>query len=147
MAKSGRTSSETTRYFLAVASKDHVANGVKLGIAQAGHGRRDYLDRVSKGDWIVYYSSKDKFDDGKAYRKFTAIGQVKDVKPYQPDTKADFKPYRRNVDYKESAEADIQPLIEHLDFIKNKKRWGFSFIGGFREISEHDFEIIKHAMK
>ncbi|MBA4139479.1 MAG: EVE domain-containing protein, partial [Segetibacter sp.] len=60
---------------------------------------------------------------------------------------SDFKPYRRDVTFKESHEADIRPLIEHLDFIKNKKRWGFYLISGFREISKDDFEVIMHAMK
>ncbi len=135
------------KYFLAVASKDHVENGVTQGIAQAGHGRKDYMSKLSKGDWIIYYSSKDKFEEGKPYQKFTAIGKITDDEPYQPDTKNNFKPYRRNVDYKSCHEADIHPLIEHLGFIKNKKKWGFYLISGFKEISKDDFEIIKRSMK
>lgn len=134
------------KYFLICASRDHVLTGVEKEIAQAGHGRKDFISKPAKGDWIVYYSSKDKFKDGDAYQKFTAIGTIADDKPYQPSTKEDFKPYRRNVDYKKSHEADIRPLLEHLSFIKNKKRWGFYLISGFREISEHDFEVIKRTM-
>ncbi len=144
--KSGHIQNNMTKYFLAVASKDHVGSGVKQGIAQAGHGRKDYMSKLSKGDWIIYYSSKDKFEEGKSYKKFTAIGQITDDEPYQPDSKSNFKPYRRNVDYKSCNEADIHPLIEQLGFIKNKKKWGFYLISGFREISKEDFEIIKHAM-
>ena len=136
-----------TKYFLICASKDHVDKGVKEGIAQAGHGRKDYISKLSTGDWIVYYSSKDKFEEGKPYQKFTAIGQVTDDLPYQPETKNDFKPYRRNVDYKSCNEADIRPLIGHLGFIKNKKRWGFYLISGFKEISKQDFEIIQQSME
>ena len=136
-----------TKYFLICASKDHVLKGVKQGIAQAGHGRKNFMSKPSKGDWIVYYSSKDKFEDGKVYQKFTAIGQITDDEPYQPDTQKKFKPYRRNADYKACHEAEIRPLIEKLNFIKNKKRWGFYLISGFREISKDDFEVIKHAMK
>lgn len=136
-----------TKYFLICASKDHVSKGVGQGIAQAGHGRKDFMTNPSKGDWIVYYSSKDKFEDGKAYQKFTAIGQITDDEPYQPDTQKKFKPYRRNADYKVCHETEIRPLIENLSFIKNKKRWGFYLISGFREISKEDFEVIKHAMQ
>lgn len=136
-----------TKYFLIVASKDHVFTGVKKGIAQAGHGRKDFMSKPSRGDWIVYYSSKDKFEDGKTYQKFTAIRQISDDEPYQPDTKKNFKPYRRNVDYKVCHESEIRPLIEKLSFIKNKKRWGFYLISGFREISKEDFEVIKHTMQ
>ena len=136
-----------TKYFLICASKDHVLTGINEGIAQAGHGRKDFISKPSKGDWIVYYSSKDTFIDGNVYQKFTAIGKINDDEPYQPGTPEKFKPYRRNVDYKSCKEAEIRPLIENLGFIKNKKRWGFYLISGFREISKDDFEIIKHAMK
>lgn len=122
--------------YLICASKDHVASGVKKGFAQAGHGRKDFMSKPSKGDWIVYYSSKDKFEQGKTYQKFTAIGIIDDDEPYQPKTENNFKPYRRNVNYKKCTEADIRPLLEELAFIKNKKRWGFlpdqRFSGNFR---------------
>lgn len=49
-----------SRYFLICASKDPVTQGIESGIAQAGHGRQDIISKISKGDWVVYYSSKDK---------------------------------------------------------------------------------------
>jgi hypothetical protein len=45
-----------TKYFLICASKDHILLGINQGIAQAGHGRKDFISKPSKGDWIVYYS-------------------------------------------------------------------------------------------
>ena len=135
-----------TKYFLISASRDHVLKGIHGGFAQAGHGRKDFISKPSSGDWIVYYSSKDNFENGKPLQKFTAIGQVIDDKPYQASTNKNLKPYRRDVKYKESNEAEIRPLIENLSFIKNKKRWGFYLISGFREISKEDFDIIKHAI-
>jgi predicted RNA-binding protein len=136
-----------TKYFLICASRDHVLKGIETGFAQAGHGRKDFMSKPSKGDWVIYYSAKDEFENGKPLQKFTAIGQIVDDEPYQQNAHSDFKPYRRDVTFKESHEADIRPLIEHLDFIKNKKRWGFYLISGFREISKDDFEVIMHAMK
>ncbi|MEO6001465.1 MAG: EVE domain-containing protein [Chitinophagaceae bacterium] len=136
-----------TKYFLICATKDHVMKGVEAGFAQAGHGRKELMSKPSKGDWIVYYSSKDKFENGKPIQKFTAIGKITDDKPYQPDSHSTFKPYRRNVKFKESEETDIRPLLDDLGFIKNKKRWGFYLISGFREISKDDFDVIKNAMK
>ena len=134
------------KYFIICASRDHVLTGLKKGIAQAGHGRKDFVSKLSKGDWIVYYSSKDKFEDGNPYQKFTATGKVADDEPYQYDTQEGFKPYRRNVEYKKCEEADIKPLLEKLSFIKNKKRWGFYLISGFKEIPEDDFNVIRKAM-
>lgn len=135
-----------TKYFLIGASKDHVIKGVEGGFAQAGHGRKDYISKPSKGDWIVFYSSKDKFEESKPLQKFTAIGQVIDEESYQSNTSEDFKPYRRKVEFKESNEAEIRPLLDQLSFIKNKKKWGFYLISGFRELSKEDFTIIKKAM-
>lgn len=134
------------KYFLICASWDHVLKGVEGGFAQAGHGRKDLMSKPSKGDRIVYYSSRDKFENGKLLQKFTAIGKIIDDDTYQSNTESDFKPYRRDVKYCRSKEAEIRPLIEKLNFIKNKKRWGFYMIGGFRELSKDDFEIIRHAM-
>ncbi len=135
------------KYFLIGASRDHVIKGVEGGFAQAGHGRKDFMSKPSKRDWVVFYSSKDKFENGNLLQKFTAIGQVADDEPYQPNAIGNFKPYRRNVEFKNSKEAEIRPVLELLSFIKNKKKWGFYLITGFREISKEDFTIIKNAMK
>lgn len=135
-----------TKYFLICASRDHVLKGVADGFAQAGHGRKDLMSKPSKSDWIVLYSAKDNFDNGKTLQKFTALGQIIDEEPYQPSANENFKPYRRNVEFKKLDETDIRPLLAHLSFIKNKKSWGFYLISGFRELSKEDFKIIQHAM-
>ncbi len=70
-----------------------------------------------------------------------------DDEPYQLANKENFKPYRRNVEFKNSHEADIRPLLEHLSFIKNREKWSFYLISGFREISKDDFEVIEHSMR
>jgi predicted RNA-binding protein len=135
------------KYFLICASRDHVLKGVKGGFAQAGHGRKEFISQLSKNDWVVFYSSKDTFENGKPLQKFIAIGQVIDEEPYQPGNGADFTPYRRNVKFMQVEETEIRPLLENLAFIRNKKKWGFYLISGFREISEDDFNVIKNAMK
>ncbi len=135
-----------TKYFLICASRDHVLKGVAGGFAQAGHGRKDLMSKPSNGDWIVFYSAKDNFENGKPLQKFTAIGKVVDEEPYQPDASGNFKPYRRAVIFKKAEETEIRPLLEQLSFIKNKKSWGFYLISGFREISKEDFEVIQSAM-
>jgi predicted RNA-binding protein len=115
--------------------------------AQAGHGRKDLMSKPAKGDWIVYYAAKDNFDNGQPLQQFTAMGRVTDTKPYQPDNRSGFRPYRPDVHYTTLHPADIRPLIPALNFMKNKKRWGLYLISGFREISKEDFERIAAAMK
>lgn len=99
-----------TKYFLIGASKDHVLAGVQGGFAQAGHGRKDLMSKPSKEDWIIYYSSKDKFESGAPLQKFTAIGQITDTEPYQQNDNNNFKPYRRNIDYKKSTKQISGPF-------------------------------------
>lgn len=136
-----------SRYFLICASRDHVLKGVEGGFAQAGHGRKDYMTKPAKGDGVVFYSSKDEYENGSALQKFTALGKFVDEEPYQPDNTMGFKPFRRDVKFEKLNEVEIRPLLEKLEFIKNKKRWGFYLISGFREISSDDFEVIHKAMK
>jgi predicted RNA-binding protein len=51
------------------------------------------------------------------------------------------------VSFRSAGEAAIQPLIEQLEFIRNKKSWGFTFRRGFFEIGEADFKTIEQAMQ
>jgi predicted RNA-binding protein len=37
-------------------------------------------------------------------------------------------------------------MLDDLQFIKNKKRWGFYLMSGFRRIEKEDFDYIKAAM-
>jgi hypothetical protein len=118
--------------------------GVKRGFAQASHGKKNYIAKPAKGDWILYYSAKDTFENSKPLQKFTATGKITDDEPFQVKAGG---AYRRRVNYIRIREASIRPLVEQLSFIKNKKRWGFYLISGFREIPEQDFRLVKKAMK
>ena len=55
--------------------------------------------------------------------------------------------WRRKVDYLPGHSTPIQSLIEQLEFIRDKKQWGFIFRRGLFEISAADFERISEAMK
>jgi hypothetical protein len=124
-------------------SRDHVERGVRGRFTQATHGRPHMLRKMARGDWIVFYSPKKAYPDGEALQAFTAIGQVADDEPYQAPGE---EPWRRNVDFLNCAETPIRPLIEHLDFIEDKTRWGFKFRAGVFKIDDHDLEVIRSAM-
>ncbi len=57
-----------------------------------------------------------------------------------------FHPWRRRVDFLPCEEAPIIDLIEQLDLIRDKRRWGFVFRRGLFEIGEADFSRIARAM-
>lgn len=134
------------KYYIIVASKDHVKIGEQEGFAQAGHGKKVNLAKLRKGDWVIYYSSKEKYEDKKPFQKFTAIGQVKDEQLYQAKVSDDFQPWRRNVDFYQSEEVPIRPLLDDLQLITNRKRWGYHLMSGFVAIQEKDFRLIAEQM-
>ncbi len=135
-----------SRYWIGVASKEHVENGVKLGICQFCHGKSTLAKRLQKGDYVIYYSSKVTMEGSEPYQKFTAIGIVNDDMPYQVEMESGFKPFRRNIDYLAATHVDIKPLIPILPFIKNKNAWGYVFRYGFLEIDQQSFEVISKEM-
>lgn len=139
-------SNDQRQYWIGVACKEHVANGVNLGICQVCHGKQAPLKRIKNGDYFIYYSPKIRMNEPGLYQKFTAIGEVVDDEPYQVDMSGGFKPFRRNIRYFKAKHADIRPLIEDLSFIKNKKSWGFVFRYGLIKIDEASYHIIAEQM-
>jgi hypothetical protein len=134
------------KYWILVASKDHVKKGFAEGFAQACHGKAAPMRRMKKGDYIIYYSSKLTFGRDEKCQEFTAIGQVINDETYQVQVTADFCPSRRNIEFIESQDVSILPLINDLEFIENRKSWGYPFRFGFFEINKHDFDIISSKM-
>ncbi|MGV0606149.1 EVE domain-containing protein [Mycolicibacterium sp. XJ1904] len=126
-------------------SRDHVELGVRGRFTQANHGKPTMLRRMARGDWIVFYSPRTVYPDGPPLRAFTAIGQIVDDEPYL-DASTDTERWRRNVDFLDCAETPIRPLIEHLEFIEDKSRWGHKFRFGVFKIGDADLEVIRSAM-
>ena len=135
-----------TRYWIAVASRDHVQRGVEEGVCQASHGKEAQLKRMGEGDWVVFYSPKESYDGVEKCRKFTAIGKIKDELVYQVRTNEDFAPFRRSVEFYPCSEVPIEPLIPLLSFIKNKKSWAYIFKFGLFQISRQNFLAISSRM-
>jgi predicted RNA-binding protein len=138
---------EQPRYWIGVASKDHVLKGVQGGFCQLCHGKHDPLKRLSAGDWIAYYSPRKEINSGDIVQSFTAVGEILDRAPYLFDMGNGFTPYRRDVNFVATEEIPIRSLLDDLSFIKNKKSWGYVFRFGLLEIPRLDFQRIAEAMK
>lgn len=134
------------RYWIAVASKEHVMRGVKGGFAQVCHGKAGPLKQMQKDDWILYYSPTLRFGEKDPCRAFTAIGKILLGEPYPFRMSEDFIPFRRDVQFLEAIETPIVPLIERLTFIQDKSKWGFPFRRGCFTISQPDFQLIATQM-
>lgn len=107
----------TTRYWLGVASRDHVQRGVEGGFCQLCHGKRAPLARMQRGDWIVYYAPKQVFGGAEPCQQVVACGQVVDDQVYQYEMAPGFTPYRRNIRFV----PDIRPVP--LDKLRQLPDW------------------------
>ena len=134
------------RYWITVVSKDHIKRGVEGGFMQANHGKPGPLKKLHVNDWVLFYSPKVTYLGDEKCQAFTAIGQVADDKLYQYQMSADFKPFRRNMNFYPCKDVSIIPLIGMLDFIPVKNAWGYRFRFGFFEIGEHDFNLLKEKL-
>lgn len=136
-----------TRYWIGVASRDHVLKGVAGGFAQLGHGKAAPVKRLSPGDWIAYYSPRTEMRGGEPVQAFTAIGKVAAGDVYTVDQMPGFHPTRRDVQFRKRArEAPIRPLLDELELTRGKRNWGAPFRRGVVEVSAKDFRIIAAAM-
>lgn len=86
-----------TRYWLGVASKDHVQIGVEGGFCQLCHGKKAPLTRMQRGDYILYYSPKQAFQSAELCQAITACGVVTGDNVYQHEMFPGFIPYRRDI--------------------------------------------------
>jgi hypothetical protein len=134
------------RFWIGVASRDHVNVGVKGGFVQLNHGKQAAVRRLKAGDGVIMYSPRTAYPDGEPLQAFTAIGTVVTGDVYQVEVTPAFKPHRVDVQFVPSKEAQIKPLVERLSFIKNKSHWGAAFRFGHVEVPGSDFALIAERM-
>lgn len=134
------------KYWIGVASRDHVKAGVAGGFCQLGHGNHAPVARLSPGDRIVYYSPRTEMTGGETVQAFTAIGEVLPGEPYSGNMVGGFMPARRDVRFFAAADAPIRPLLEGLSFTKGRKSWGYAFRAGVFQMTPDDYALIAAAM-
>lgn len=135
-----------SRYWIGVASRDHVARGVAGGFCQLCHGKERPLRRMAAGDWIVYYSSVARFGEKTPCQRFTAIGELTGEQVYPFEMAPGFVPFRRDVRFLAAREVPIRPLLDRLSFVADKQHWGYVFRYGHLEIPAADFALIATEM-
>ena len=134
------------KYWIIVASKDHLQRGLEGGFIQANHGKAAPLKRMHPGDWVLFYSPKLEYEKPEKYQHFTAIAQIIDDRIYQHDMGDGFVPFRRNVRFLPAQDVPIRPLIDSLTFIQDKSHWGAPFRFGTLQIPKEDFKLIAREM-
>jgi hypothetical protein len=134
------------KYWVVVTSRNHALLGAQAGIAQVNHGKQAPLKRMTAGDQVLVYAPKQVYRGNEPCQRFVALASLPDNAIYQTEVSPGFKPFRRKAHYQEVDEAEIKNILRDLEFIKNKKNWGYSFRFGCFEINQHDFELIRSCM-
>ncbi len=135
------------KFWVVVTSRDHALDGATGGVVQVNHGKNGPLRRMSAGDKVLFYAGKEVYGQAKLCQRFVALAILTDDAISQYEMSANFKPYRRKAAYRKIKEVGIRPLINRLDFIKSKEKWGYIFKTGFFEITKHDFDLIESHMQ
>jgi hypothetical protein len=137
---------DARRFWIGVASRDHVNVAVTGAFIQLNHGQRVPVRRLKAGDGLIMYSPRTAYPDGEPLQAFTAIGTVVTGDVYQVEVTPDFRPYRLHVQFVPSTQAQIKPVIPHLSFVKSKANWGAALRFGLLEVPRGDFTLIAERM-
>jgi hypothetical protein len=132
-------------YWLGVASAMHVARGVAGGFAQLCHGKAAPLQKMKRGDWLIYYSPTHRLGDKEPLRAFTAIGQVSDEEVYSLNMDDGFISFRRSIQFETSRVVPLSLLSSRLH-LTDSPHWGMKIRKGHRALDEHDFQLISSAL-
>lgn len=134
------------RYWIALASYEHVNMSISGGFACVAHGKKKPLEAMKSGDGLIYYSPTEIFGVKKPLQKFTALCIVEDAEPYEAEISPGVLVWKQVVDYKPTQSISVKDHLNELTFIKNKQFWGMSFRRSVFSISKEDFVHIAHHM-
>ncbi|MDQ1106601.1 hypothetical protein [Nocardioides zeae] len=119
-----------------------IATGT-LCLGPRGEGR---LRRMRLGDGVAIYSPREGRRSGAVVRRFTAVGRVTGVAPYQGDGTTS-QDWCRAVDLVDTGgEATVEPLLSRLSFVRDEPGWGVVFRSGFLEVTTADVAVVREAV-
>lgn len=127
------------KFWIGVASEDHVKIGVNGGFSQLCHGKSAPLKRMKTGDWLIYYAPRLSLKSSEMCQKFIAIGKVISDEVYQVEMFPDFFPYRKDMKYlKLIGDCTLQQVSQFSLWEKYRSQLRF----GHFEIPEELFKQI-----
>lgn len=144
-----------------VYTKKQADECIKFGFLQATSRKKSFLQKLSLGDEVILYCGSEDIGKKSSIQSFLAIGKVtenslyeffpdfvsfkKDGEVFMKKTQEPF--FRIKMEFYLQAEVKIKPIIEDLEFIKNKEKWGVTFLNYQIQISEKDFLLVKKLMQ
>ncbi|MBP2621998.1 EVE domain-containing protein [Streptococcus panodentis] len=132
------------RFWVGVVSKEHVLKGVEGGFCQVCHGKGGPLNRMKKGDYLLYYSPKYQLNGKEKLQAFVAAGKILDDQAYQVQMFEDFFPFRRDVAYYQPVkDCPIEQARQHPEW----RQYATQLRYGHFEVSKDFFLYIFNQMK
>jgi predicted RNA-binding protein len=130
---------------------DNLSLCIKHGLIGMSGNNKLRVKNIYKDDLIVFYVSKEHYNTNvNPTKEFHSVAQCKGM-PFIDNKKI----WNGNLIFEtrlpikviNQKKCKIEPLIDKLSFIKNKKNWGSAFFSGARQIPPEDFFVIMKAMK
>jgi len=140
-------------YWLAISNRDNWEIVKKENIWGVAYRHRFSIEKVKKGDVVLFYVSSQKIDNANTPIIITGVFEV--LSSFYIDKKRIFLvpktmddevfPYRIKLKpikiFREPIE--FKPIVRKMKFITNKKRWGGHIRGkAMRVIPEEDYKFI-----
>ena len=116
-----------SRFWVGVASREHVKAAVHGGFCQLNHGKETPVRELDRSDKMIFYSPRTQMKGGEALQAFTAVGTIIDDEPYQVEQAKGFHPFRRKTRYFKAKEAPIQLMLDDLSFTRDRSNWSTKF--------------------
>ena len=133
-----------TRFWVGVVSKEHVLRGVDLGGRRIIKKKKAPLNRMKKGDYLLYYSPKYQLNGQEKLQAFTAVGKILDDTAYQVEMFEGFVPFRRNVSYYQPVkDCPIEKVRPHPEW----RQYASQLRYGHFEVSKEFFLYVFEQMK
>lgn len=129
-------------YWVCNAAQEHVLIVQKKGYTQINMGPREPLEKMNVGDWILYYSPTNYFEETiSTCQKFTGISCVSDTRVYpqgnkQPDH------WRRNVEFFQCIPHHPKHFIGKVSFLPEDQDWQKILTPPIFQIPREDFTLI-----
>ncbi|MGD2251057.1 MAG: EVE domain-containing protein [Candidatus Methanofastidiosia archaeon] len=139
-------------YWLCILNRENWKTVYKKNIWGVSERHKNTIATVSVGDQLLFYVVGEAINGERLESAVCGRGEV--VSDVYKDTKRIFKSagkkreiYPLRIKLKNVVqfpqELRFKPLISHLDFITNKRRWSGHIQGkAMRQIPEHDFNVI-----
>ncbi|KUJ94432.1 MULTISPECIES: EVE domain-containing protein [Archaeoglobus] len=143
-------------YWLCIANSENWEVIKKENAWGVADRHKNTISKVKPGDKLVIYGiqekiGKDEVLEPRIYGIFEAVSEVyKDSKRIFKSRAGESFPYRVKLKPVIIPEKPLEfkPLIDRLEFIKNKKRWNTHLFGrAMRELPEKDYKLIEKMLR